>query len=239
MGILSENYKKHYLATHQVYPSVFALKFFLGRNPNHDSRELGNLSGLSVLDIGFGDGRDLALYQNLGMDVYGIEVEEAVVRHTRAKFKNLIPSTNLILGSNIRTGFTQQFDFVTAFSSLFYLENETVTFHQVLQNVVSLLKKPNRSSPGGKLFCTLARNGTHVLSGAKREDKNTFVLDDPHYKFRRGQRYFVFNDREEVVSIFRANGLDIDGIYEYEANWFGSLERLFIVKARLSFDNNA
>lgn len=230
--MLSDNYRRYYLSTDSVFPSVFALKFFLGRNPGHDSRDIENLKNADILDVGFGDGRDLALYASLGMNVFGVEIDEEVVLHTQEKFRGIIPEQNLKVGTNRDTGFDPHlFDYVTAFATLPYLENETVSIDSVLTHIRTLLKKPNSNSKGGYLFCTLARHGTHVLRGARSVDSNTFVLDDPFYKFRQGQRYYAFSEPEQVENRFQLNGLSCDAIHAYEVDWFGTLERLFIVKA--------
>lgn len=192
----------------------------------HKSSELGQLSGKTILDIGFGDGRDMKLFLDLGMKVHGVEIDEEVVEHTRSKFKNQIPASDLILGTNAKTGFAgKHFDFITAFSTLFYLQNAETTIENVLTHVRDLLH------PDGMLFCTLARRGTHALEGATRLDSRTYVLKDPYYNFRNGQRYVAFNSSEEVVSSFNESGMTVTGIFNYEADWFGSLERLFLVKA--------
>jgi cyclopropane fatty-acyl-phospholipid synthase-like methyltransferase len=233
--MLSKNYRNHYLGTERVYPSVFALKFFLGRNPTHDSGSLGKLEGADILDIGFGDGRDMLLYNELGMNVFGVEIDHEVVLHTQRKFRGMIPAGNIKIGTNLSTEFgTKKFDYVTAFSSLFYLESEDATMGKVLAHVATLLKNRSETSNGnpGQLFCTLAREGTHALRDADRLNANTYILEDGFYSFRKGQRYFAFNDAEEVEKIFDESGLAVQSVNNFEVDWFGSLERLFVVKAR-------
>ena len=37
--------------------------------------------GKKILDVGFGDGRDLLLFNDLGFSSYGVEVNKEVVEH--------------------------------------------------------------------------------------------------------------------------------------------------------------
>ncbi len=53
-----KEYRNHYLKEKQIYPSVFALKLFLGNNPNL-SLQVNSFKGKKILDVGFGDGRVL------------------------------------------------------------------------------------------------------------------------------------------------------------------------------------
>ena len=80
----TENYINHYLNIKGVYPSVFELKMFLGKNPDLDLRD-EDFHGKLILDVGFGDGRDLVLFHNLGFEVFGLEVNEQVVEHAKRK----------------------------------------------------------------------------------------------------------------------------------------------------------
>ena len=78
-------YRNHYLNIGKTYPSSFALKCFLGNNPELNLSRL-DFSGKKICDIGFGDGRDLNLFLDLKMDVFGVEPDSTIVNHTKKKF---------------------------------------------------------------------------------------------------------------------------------------------------------
>ena len=72
---LAKNYYNLYKNRPKVYPSDLSLKFFKSHN------EIKNVKKYKkkILDIGFGDGRDMILFNDLGMDVYGIEIDKKII----------------------------------------------------------------------------------------------------------------------------------------------------------------
>ena len=75
---------------------------------------------------------------------------------------------------------------------------------------------------------TLARNDIHTLSEAKKINANTFILKDPFYNYRNGQVYHVYSKKSEIEKDFKKVGFDNIMIYDYDVNWFGTHETLFI-----------
>ena len=53
-----------------VYPVEFVVRAFLGNYPGHKT-DKSSYPGQRVLDVGFGDGRNMPLLDNLGMQVFG------------------------------------------------------------------------------------------------------------------------------------------------------------------------
>ena len=106
---VAARYSGHYLKIRSVYPSVLALKFFLGNNPEFSLRG-ENFKSKRILDIGFGDGRDLRLFLDLGFEVFGVEVSADVVKHTSEKISG---AATLSVGFNNETGYSNDmFDYV-------------------------------------------------------------------------------------------------------------------------------
>lgn len=220
-------YRDHYLSISKTYPSVIALKFFLGNNPELNVKR-SELIDKKICEIGFGDGRDLQLFLDLQMDVHGVEPDSTVVEHTQLK----TPNSKLRSGTNVSTGFENAtFDYVYASASIYYLPSEKFTIHDALKEASRILK------PKGLLCATFARADSHVTRGAEVVDKNTLILDDPFYGFRKGQRYHVYNNRAEIETDLLANGFKVLFIGDYDVDWFGTRETLFIVHASKQLDN--
>ena len=136
-----EKYKQHYLKIHETYPSVFALKMFLGRNPKLNLRNI-DFNSKNILDLGFGDGRDLNLFINLGFNVYGIEPNLSVVEHTLKKFNKLNMYPKLSKGNNIKTNLKDDFfDFVYASGSIYYMPNQNNTIIDAYNEAYRITKK--------------------------------------------------------------------------------------------------
>ena len=85
---------------------------------------------------------------------------------------------------------------------------------------------------GGLFFATFARAGSHVTKNAKKINKNTLILEDSYYKLRKGQRYHIYNSKKEVSSDLTKNGFKPFFIGEYDIDWFGTREKLYLVGAK-------
>lgn len=222
---VNQEYIDHYLRISKVYPSVLALKLFLGNNPdfsfkNHD------LSGKKILDIGFGDGRDLALFCELGMNVFGIEVDPDVVKHTASKFKSYGLSVSLQQGVNKETGFRDSsFDILYASASIYYLLDETHRIQQTYEHCSNILKT------GGYFVGSVSCSDNHTVVDAIKLDNNRLILEDPFYKFRKGQYYHVYNSQEELKTDLEAADFKPITITNYDVDWFGTRETLFLFVA--------
>ena len=105
---VQDRYRMHYLSIDQVYPSTLALKMFLSNNPDLNLLD-HNFQNKKILDIGFGDGRDLVLFCQLGFETFGIEVDREVVSHTSSKFKKWGMKVDARVGFNDDTGYTSNF----------------------------------------------------------------------------------------------------------------------------------
>ena len=219
----TENYRDHYLSIDDVYPSVFALKFFLGNNPDLNLREL-NFKGKNILDVGFGDGRDLILFRNLGFDVYGVEVDPQVVQHTIEKFDD--PNIHLKVGFNDETGFEHgQFDYIYSCAALMYLRNNQTSVHSILKHMYDLL------AIGGRILGTFTAAESHITAEAQYLSENRLILKDPYYKQRNGQIYHIHRSAEEVERDLTLAGFTECKVYDFNANWFGTSETAYMFYA--------
>jgi SAM-dependent methyltransferase len=221
-----DNYRHHYLNIITTYPSAFALKCFMGNNP-YLKLDRSNLKEKTIIDIGFGDGRDLSFFKALGMQVSGVEPDNTVVEHTLKKLDHL--KLNLRCGTNMETGFSHGFfDYVYACSSIYYLPSDKHTIRDALKEANKILKE------NGVLFSTFARSDSHVTKNATVIDKNTLILEDPFYGFRKGQRYHVFNNIDEIKTDLKLCGFDPLFVGNYDVDWFGTRETLFLCYAKKS-----
>jgi tellurite methyltransferase len=221
--IIEKNgYRGHYLKINKTYPSVFALKIFLGNNPDFRLKEkYPNIS--KIIDIGFGDGRDIGFFLEQGYHVSGVEPDSKVVNHTIKKFKIYQDRTDLRVGTNMDTGFNSEvFDAVYSSGAVYYLPSLEHSIIDAFKESYRILRK------GGLFMGTLARNDSHTLSGAKKINENTFILKDSFYNYRNGQVYHVYSNKSEIEKDFKKVGFNNIMIYNYDVNWFGTRERLFI-----------
>ena len=75
-------------AAEKVYPVEFVVRAFLGTYPRLKI-DAETLHGRKVLDLGFGDGRNVPLLSDLGLDVHGVEITEEICRRATMRMKKL------------------------------------------------------------------------------------------------------------------------------------------------------
>ena len=219
-------YRSHYLKINKTYPSVIALKLFLGNNPDFDiQKEKPNIK--KIVDIGFGDARDIGFFLDLGYNVSGIEPDSNVVKHTINKFKDYDNKPDLKVGTNMKTGFKDStFDVVYSSAAIYYLPSLEYSILDAFKESYRILQHD------GLFMGTLARSDIHTVSEAEKINNNIFILKDPFYKYREGQVYHTYTNKSEIISDLSKTGFHDILIYDYDVDWFGTRETLFIFVAK-------
>ena len=82
-----------------VYPVEFVVRAFLGNYPRHKTNA-SSYPGKYVLDLGFGDGRNMPLLNNLGMRVFGVEISQDICDLTQARMRRLGIDVETRVGRN-------------------------------------------------------------------------------------------------------------------------------------------
>jgi SAM-dependent methyltransferase len=108
-----------------LYPNEFLIRTLLGRYPGLEMSR--DYAGRRLLDVGFGDGRNLPLFRNLGVEIFGVEPDPDVCRLVTERVAPAGIDCTLRAGSNTQIPFDDGFfDYVVASSSVYYVrENET------------------------------------------------------------------------------------------------------------------
>src|SRR5258706_3045656 len=119
----SERYSKQ--DVEHLYPVEFVVRAFLGTYPSL-KLDRSKYADSTVLDLGFGDGRNIPLLHNLGFKIHGIEIHDDITKITRNRIAPLGIKADLRVGSNVRIPFEKDFfDYVLACHSCYYVEDGT------------------------------------------------------------------------------------------------------------------
>src|SRR3954470_3801955 len=102
----SEHYSKQNLQ--QLYAVEFVVRAFLGTYPQL-KMDRSRYAGSNVLDLGFGDGRNMPLFHNLGFHIYGVEIHEDIKHSVQQRLASLGIDTDLRVGANARIPFDKDF----------------------------------------------------------------------------------------------------------------------------------
>jgi ubiquinone/menaquinone biosynthesis C-methylase UbiE len=202
-----------------------ALKIFKGKSPLFNFKSL-DFSKLKLLDLGFGDGRDLQLFVDLGFQTYGCEPEREIVSHTRNK--HISPNLILKVGKNTEIPFEDNyFDFIYASASIYYLSNLDLSIEDALKESNRCLKK------GGYLIFTATTPKNHYIESAEKISKNIYKLQDEYFNQRLGQLIHVYKDEKEISNDLTRLGFSHDSfVGKFSVDWLGVHESLFIVVSK-------
>ncbi len=206
----------------KVYPVEFVVRTLLGTYPNLKlNRSL--FSGAKILDLGFGDGRNMPLLHDLGFEVCGVEISDEICRLTQSRMETLGVPVQLETGSNSHIPFSDEaFDFILACHACYYV-SPGESFTDNLREIARVLRA------GGRFIFSLAKTDSYVLNDAVPLGSGHYRITRDPYGLRNGGVFRAFASRQEIVdelgSCFSdfALGLCENDFYgTYEKVWIGT-----------------
>jgi SAM-dependent methyltransferase len=219
---IKQHYAEYYSDRNpeKVYPVEFVVRTLLGTYPNLklDRRAY---RGAKILDLGFGDGRNMPLLHDLGFQICGVEISDDICRLTRKRMENLGVHVQLETGSNSRIPFNDEtFDFVLACHACYYV-NPNETFADNIREIARVLRAR------GRFIFSLAKSDTYVL-------KDAATLGNGHYRIRhdpRGLRngsvFRAFASKQEIVDELAVDFNDF-ALGLCENDFYGTYEKVWI-----------
>lgn len=204
----------------KVYPVEFVVRTLLGTYP--DLRiDRSTYRGSKILDLGFGDGRNMPLLADLGFEVHGVEISPEICDLTRDRMGRLGVATVLKTGRNSSIPYEDgAFDFLLACHSCYYV-SPGERFSDNMKEVARVLR------PGGRLIFSLAKSDTYVLAGATEIDRGHYRIANDPYAIRNGTILRAFASRDEVAKELAVYFGDLAlGLCENE--FYGVSEKVWI-----------
>lgn len=205
------------------YPNEFLVRTMLGRYP--DLKLLHNYKGKNVLDWACGDGRNLILLNNLGMNLYAFEITDKICDGVRERMRKFGIEVEIRQGRNNHVPFEDgMFDYIIASSSLYYVDHGT-NFNDNYKELLRVISK------GGYLIATLAPPETFILKDAiPLEDGHYQITSDP-YGLRNGDIFKVFHTKQEIIDTF-SEDFDNICIGMQDEDYYGMHIQLWLVVMR-------
>lgn len=209
--------KKNY---DKVYPTEFVVRTFLADYPNLNFKKPEK--GDSILDIGFGDGRNTAFLCDLGLEVCGIEITEEIVSMAYARMIKMGYHPDLQTGRNSSIPFANnRFNYILACHSCYYCD-EGQTIDDNLKEYWRVLK------PGGWVIASVADMNSFIFNNSKKLPDGTSRIEHDPYKNRNGYRLQAFESENEILKCFSQYFREFS--FGHARNdYFGIDERLFWV----------
>jgi SAM-dependent methyltransferase len=211
-------------AAEKVYPVEFVVRAFLGTYPRLKI-DAEALHGRKVLDLGFGDGRNVPLLSDLGLDVHGVEITEEICRRATIRMKKLGVYFEARVGRNADLPYADSFfDHVVACHSCYYVDAGT-KFADNIGEIGRVTK------PGGLFVHSLPIGSSYIFRGATDlGDGHMRIANDP-YGIRNGYVLKKFDAPDEIERALSPMFPDVC-IGSCRSDWWGIEEHVWIVVGR-------
>ena len=205
----------------RVYPVEFVVRSFLGKYPNLDLRDQ-SFVGKKVLDLGYGDGRNIPFLDDLGFKVYGVEISDEINDVVATRLKQLGYKAELKKGTNSCIPYKDQFfDSVLACHSCYYV-SEGESFQDNIEAIARVLL------PGGLFICSLPCRDSYILKDAIALPDNHFRIQNDPYKIRKNALFKAFSDEADIKQVFGDSFTDLRIGYCHD-NFYGIEQKVWIV----------
>lgn len=206
------------------YPSEFLVRTFLSKNcPNlvleHD------YENKNVLDLGCGDGRNMGLLSNLGMNIYGTEITKEICEAVMNRMQQFGIRSDIRVGRNNSLPFEDGFfDFIVASASVYYTDIGT-TFEDNMREIERVLK------PGGIIIFSLVHPDSYILNNAEEIHDSHFIIKNDPLGMRNNYVFKVFKSRDHIREYFSVKFSDIS-IGHTSDDYYGLNQVLWLFVAK-------
>lgn len=222
---IENKYNKYYAERTDihVYPVEFVVRTFLGTYPNL-KMDRSKYANSKILDIGYGDGRNMPLLNNLNFEIHGIEISDEINKQAAERLKILGINADLKKGTNDEIPYVNNFfDYVLACHSCYYIKENT-TFDDNLNEISRVLKS-------GGIFCaSLPMPDNFIFKNAEALPNGYFKIVNDPYGIRNGTIHKTFLNEQEIEKTFSSYYHDIKIGYCND-NFFGINLKVWIIVA--------
>jgi SAM-dependent methyltransferase len=231
-----DNVKKSYTEFHlrkkstHLYPTEWVIRTMLGDYPEL-KYDRSKYKGGKILDLGCGDGRNMPLLKNCGLEIHGVEITQEIVDMVNGSLANIGIDADLRVGSNTNIPFEDNyFDYLLASASCYYCDNNG-TFEENLEEISRVMKPGAYFIANFPAFTDIPIPVNYGLRDAIPTEDGHVILTNDVFGIRNGYKFKAFRSPEEIVKTFSDKFEDICVGYTFD-NYYGLQQNLYIVVAR-------
>jgi len=228
---LKDKYDSFYRSRNpsNVYPVEFVVRAFLGTYPLLKADRKA-WQGKTILDLGFGDGRNIPLLHDLGMRVCGVEISQEICGLAGDRLSAMGIDAILRVGRNDKIPFPDHyFDAVLACHACYYVDAGSC-FSDNVREIARVLK------PGGRLVFSAPIGTSYIFSGAKHIGGGHMEIADDPYGVRNGCILRKFDDETELRATLTPL-FESFAIGSCRNDFWGIREHVWIVVCQRAGDN--
>jgi SAM-dependent methyltransferase len=219
---IAKHYGEYYSRRNpeNVYPVEFVVRTLLGTYPGL-TIDRSTYRGSKVLDLGFGDGRNMPLLNDLGFEVSGVEISQEICEATRERMARLGVPVVLKTGRNSSIPFEDgAFDLVLSCHACYYV-SPGESFADNLREIARVL------CTGGRFIFSLVKTDSYILKDSVPLGQGHHRITSDPYGIRNGTVFRAFASREEVSEELGVHFRDL-ALGLCENDFYGIYEKVWI-----------
>lgn len=205
-----------------LYPNEALVRMFMGKYPTLHLAAEFDYPHTRICDLSCGDGRNLRLFHDLGMQLHATEVTEEIARHVQSQLAADGCHADIRTGDNHAIPFADNcIDIAVSWNACYY-QGKTPAFHRTLEEIARILRD------GGAFIFSIPRADNFIFNDCQPLDAHYVeVINDPFNGIRNGEIMRRFSSagelRETLASTFRRVQ-----ICESAIDYFGMLNSHFL-----------
>lgn len=227
-----ENVQNNYTEFHKkklsrhLYPTEWIIRTMLGSYPEL-KLDKSAYAGGKILDLGFGDGRNMPLLNNCGLKISGIEITEETVELGKKSMDLLQIDADLKVGSNTNIPFDDaSFDYILASSSCYYVDGNA-SFNDNMEEIKRVLRSGGSFIANFPAFTDIKGvEPSFILKDAVRLEDDHIIIQNDIYGIRNGYKFKAFDSADKIKAYFAKGftnvsvGICMDNYYGVQINHF-------------------